>query len=125
MVPSDNDRKPAVQAGLVYTIFKNRNEFDIDVLYQAGIHNRPNTGRFDISWQYRLSPSLLPDWGIASQFNTVAELNSRWQEGEDVSHQFTLGLQWVHPTWVIEGGVIQNINNNNELSLILSTRFQF
>ncbi|KGJ99185.1 hypothetical protein [Thalassotalea sp. ND16A] len=125
VVPSDNDREPAIQAGFVYTLFKNKHEFDIDVLYREGIDNRPSNGQYDLSWQYRLSPSQLPDWGIVSQLNTVAELNGRWQEGNEMTNQVTLGLQWVHPRWVIEGGVIKNITNNNELSLILSTRFHF
>lgn len=125
VVPSDNEREPAVQAGFVYTFFKNRNEFDIDVVYQAGIDNQPDHGRYDLSWQYRLSPSLLPDWGIVSQINTVAELNGRWQQGNEMTHQVTLGLQWVNPRWVIEGGAIKNITNNHELSLLFSTRFHF
>ncbi|SEK56225.1 hypothetical protein SAMN05216262_101670 [Colwellia chukchiensis] len=49
VVPSDNDRDPAVQGGFVYTFFKGRYEFDIDALYQAGINNRPDSGRYDIS----------------------------------------------------------------------------
>ncbi len=125
VVPSDNEREPAVQAGFVYTFFKNKNEFDIDLLYQLGIDNRPDHGRYDLSWQYRISPSLLPDWGIVSQLNTVAELNGRWQQGNEMTHQVTLGLQWVNPRWVIEGGAIKSITNNHELSLILSTRFHF
>ena len=125
IVPSDNERDPAVQAGFVYTFFEDRHEFDVDVLYQAGIDNRPDSGRYDASWQYRLSPSLHPEWGIASELNTVAELNGRWKEGSGIIHQVTIGLQLVNPRWVIEGGIIKDINNVNDLSIILSTRFHF
>lgn len=125
IIPSDNDRDPAVQAGFVYTFFKDRYEFDIDALYQAGVDNRLDSGRYDISWQYRLSPSLYPDWGIESELNTVTELNGRWKEGNEITHQITIGLQLVNPAWVIEGGFVKNLNNNNDLSFLLSTRFHF
>lgn len=125
IVPSDNDRDPAVQVGFVYTFFKNRYEVDIDALYQAGVDNRPDSGRYDISWQYRLSPSFYPDWGIESELNAVTELNGRWKEGNEITHQVTIGLQLVNPTWVIEGGFVKDLNNNNDLSLLLSTRFHF
>ncbi|WP_057830551.1 hypothetical protein [Colwellia sp. TT2012] len=61
---SDNVREFAVQAGFVYTFFQGRHEFDIDALYQTGINSRADSGRYDISWQYRLLPSIYPDWGI-------------------------------------------------------------
>ncbi|NQY88227.1 MAG: hypothetical protein HRT51_10865 [Colwellia sp.] len=125
IVPSDHDRDPAVQAGFVYTFFKDRYEVDIDVLYQTGIDNRLNSGRYDLSWQYRLSPSLYPDWGVESEIHAVTELNGRWQEGNEITHQVTIGLQLINPTWVIEGGFIKNLNNNNDSSFLLSARFHF
>lgn len=124
IVSSDNDRDPAVQAGFVYTFFKDRYEFDIDALYQAGVDSRPDSGRYDISWQYRLLPAFYPDWGIESELNTVTELNGRWKEGNEITHQVTIGLQLVNPTWVIEGGFVKSLNNN-DLSFLLSTRFHF
>jgi len=125
IVPSDNERDPAVQAGFVYTFFENRYEFDIDALYQTGIDNRLDTGRYDISMQYRLLPSFYPDWGIESELNAVTELNGRWKKGNEITHQVTIGLQLVNPRWVIEGGLIKDISNNNDLSFLLSTRIHF
>ncbi|MCJ8319475.1 MAG: hypothetical protein MJK12_07565 [Colwellia sp.] len=125
IVPSNNDRNPAIQTGLVYTLFKDRYEIDIDVLYQVGLDNRADSGRYDISWQYRLSPSLYPDWGIASELHLVTELNGRWQQENKITHQVTIGFQWVNPTWVIEGGIVKDLNHNNDLSYLLSTRFHF
>ena len=125
IVPTENDRDAAVQAGFVFTHFKNRNEIDVDILYQSGIDNRLDSGRYDLSWQYRLSPVDRPDWGFASELNTVVELNGRWNEGNSVSHQLTLGLQWIHPKVVIEGGMVNDLNNANETRFILSTRFHF
>lgn len=123
--PSNKHRDPAIQVGFVYTFFKNRHAFDFDTLYQAGIDSRPNSGRYDISWQYRLSPSIYPDWGIAPEIYMVTELGGRWQAGDKITHQVTLGLQWVHSTWVIEGGIVRNLSNNNDLTLLLSSRFHF
>ena len=68
---------------------------------------------------------MYPDWGIESELNTVTELNGRWKEGNEITHQITIGLQLVNPAWVIEGGFVKNLNNNNDLSFLLSTRFHF
>lgn len=37
IVPTDNERDAAVQAGFVYTYFKDKNELDVDILYQEGL----------------------------------------------------------------------------------------
>lgn len=125
IVPTENDRDFAAQAGFVFTHFKNRNEIDIDALYQAGMDDREDSGRYDISWQYRLSPEERPDWGITQELNSVLELNGRWREGNNTVHQITAGLQLVNQKWVIEGGISKEISNGNELRYILSTRFHF
>lgn len=125
IVPTKEDRDAAVQAGFVFTHVKNRHEFDIDALYQSGIKDRADSGRYDISWQYRLSPSDYPVWGMGQELNSVLELNDRWDEGNNVTHQFTAGLQWIHQKWVIEGGIVKDINNAEETRYILSTRFHF
>ena len=124
-MPTENDRDTAVQAGFVFTHFKNRNEIDVDFLYQLGIDNRLDSGRYDLSWQYRLFPVDRPNWGFASELNTVVELNGRWAEDNTVTHQLTLGLQWIHQKVVIEGGMVNDLNNANETRFILSTRFHF
>jgi len=125
IVPTENDRDAAVQAGFVFTHVKNRHEIDIDALYQSGVNNRADRGRYDISWQYRLSPSEYPDWGIGQELNSVLELNGRWAEGNNITHQLTAGLQWIHQKLVIEGGIAKDINNAKETRFILSTRFHF
>ena len=125
IVSTEDDRDAAIQAGFVFTHVKNRHEIDIDALYQPGIENRANSGRYDISWQYRLSPSEYPDWGIGQELNSVLELNGRWTEGNNITHQLTVGLQWIHQKIVIEGGIVKDINNAEETWYILSTRFHF
>jgi len=124
-LPTEKEPDAAMQTGFVFTHFKNRHEIDFDALYQLGLKNRLDRGRYDISWQYRLSPSERPEWGFSNEINTVMELNGRWQENKNISHQLTLGLQWVQQSWVLEGGVSQELNNNQEQRALISTRFHF
>jgi len=123
VIPTDRDL--AIQTGFVFTHFNNRHEIDIDALYQAGLDDRPDNGRYDLSWQYRLSPVEYPGWGIAQEWYSILELNGRWREGRAVTHQLTTGLQWVHQTWVLEGGVAKDLNNEKELRYLLNIRFHF
>lgn len=125
IVPTDDDRDAAAQAGFVFTHFKNRHEIDIDALYRAGSNDRPDSGLYDISWQYRLSPTERSDWGLDQELNSVLELNGRWVEGSKAVHQITVGMQHIHQKWVIEGGLAKDFINGNELRYILSLRFHF
>ena len=125
IVPTENDDDMATQAGFVFTHFENRHEVDVDVLYQSGAGRRLNSGRYDISWQYRLIPVEHPDWGISQAINIVMELNGRWIENSNITNQITIGLQSVHQELVIEGGFARDLNNNKENLILLSTRFHF
>lgn len=125
LLPSQSEDDPATQAGLVFTRFKNRNEFDADLVYAFANGDRPDSARYDLSWQYRLSPARRPAWGLVPELNTVLELNGRWQQEDDVVHQVTAGLQWIHPRLVLEGGVVRDISNGDETLILLSTRLHF
>lgn len=125
IVPTEKDREEAFQGGFVFTHFKNRHEIDIDSLYQAGIKSRKDSGRYDVSWQYRLLPTERSTWGIPQEINSVLEINGRWLEGNELTHQITTGLQWIHQKVVLEGGITKDINNENETRYLLSTRFHF
>ncbi len=125
LASSQSDDDPAAQIGAVYTWFENRNEFDADLVFQAGSGDRPDAARYDLSWQYRLHPERYPEWGLSREWHGVIELNGRWRDGEDVVHQATVGLQWVHPRAVLEGGFARDISNGSEELLLLSTRFHF
>jgi hypothetical protein len=125
LLPSQSGNDAAAQAGLVFTHFKNRNEIDADILYRSGSDDRPDSARYDISWQYRLRPAKRPDWGLVPELNTVLELNARWREDEDTVHQVTAGLQWIHPRMVLDGGIARDISNGDETRVLLSTRFHF
>ena len=131
IAPTESDRNAAVQAGFVFTHFKNRNEIDVDVLYQAGMNDRKNSARYDVSWQFRLLPSERAEWGLTPELNSVLEFNGRWLEGNHwlegnrTVHQLTVGLQWIHQKWVLEGGIAKDISNGHESRYIMSTRFHF
>jgi len=125
IIPTEKDRDRAAQAGFVFTHVKNRHAIDLDALYQAGMENRTDSGRYDVSWQYRLSPVEYPDWGITQEINSVVELNGRWNEGNTMTQQLTLGLQWIHQKWVLDGAIVHDLNNTNEIRYLISTRFHF
>ena len=125
IIPTNSNRDAATQAGFVFTRFHNRYEIDVDALYQKGLDNRLDSGRYDISWQYRINPNVLPDWGIGNQVFTVLELNGRWQQGNKTSQQLTAGLTWAKAKYVIEGGFVKELNHNEDMHFVLSTRFHF
>lgn len=123
IVPTDDERDGALQAGAVFTHFRGRNEFDLDVLFRQGLGDYDNTARYDMSWQYRFSPYEYSEWGIPHEWYIATELGGRWAQGGRMVHQFTLGLQWVVKRWVIEGGVTQDMNSPNQTQFLLSIRF--
>jgi hypothetical protein len=125
IIPTANGRDLSAQAGFVYTLFFNRHELDLGALYQKDLNDWPDSGRYDVSWQYRLFPADYPDWGIANELYSVLELNGRWHEKDNMTHQVTAGLQLINQKFVIEGGIIKDINNEHDLRYVISTRFHF
>lgn len=125
LAPAQSSQDSALQAGLVYTHFKNSNEIDSDLVYRIGNGDRPDSARYDISWQYRLMPARRPAWGLTPEVYTVLELNGRWRDNTETAHQLTAGLQWIHPQLVIEGGVVRDISNGDDTIILLSTRLHF
>ncbi len=125
VVPTESDRDGRAQVGAVATFFRRRYEWDLDALWIQGLGDAPNAARYDVSWQYRLTPATYPEWGVKSEWDGVLELNGRWVEGNTFVHQFTVGLQWIHRRWILEGGVVQDLNGPNDTSLVLGTRIRF
>ncbi len=125
VVPTISDRDGRLQAGAVATFSRGRYAWDLDVLWVQGVGNAPNAARYDVSWQYRLTPASYPEWGVGSEWDGVLELNGRWIEGNTFVHQVTAGLQWIHLRWVLEGGIVQDMNGPQDTRLVLSTRFHF
>lgn len=126
VAPTDSDRDLKASAGFVVTHVNDKHEIDVDALWQYGIDDAPNTLRYDLSWQYRIYPQEFPEWGLSSLVNTVFEFAGRGVEGDTVVQQITGGLQWVvTPRWVLEGGIIQDINGPDDTNYIVSARFHF
>ncbi len=125
VVPLEGVKDEALQSGFVFTYFKDRYELDIDALYQPGTGQRRDSGRFDLSWQYRLAPEQRPNWGLPTEIHLVLELNGRWRKGDSISQQITAGLQWITSQRVIEVGVAKDLSKGNDLLCILSTRLHF
>lgn len=125
VVPTKSNRETQLQLGAVATIYQQRMEWDFDVLWIAGLDNTKDRARYDIAWQYRLSPAVYPDWGISNEWHVDLELGGRWIEQNTMVHQVTVALQSVHRQWVFEGGIIQDLNEQNEVQYILSSRYHF
>ena len=125
VLASDSERDGALQLGWVATFYRDRNSLDIDALFRSGLGSRRDDGRYDVSWQYRLAPTQYPEWGFPKEWYSVLELNGRWREGDSIDHQLTAGFQRVQHNWVLEGGIIQTINNEHETQLFISTRHHF
>ena len=125
VIPTESDRDAHLQAGVVATFYKGRTEWDIDALWIQGLGNATNRARYDIAWQYRLSPAVYPDWGSGQEWALDLELGGRWNEGNAMVHQATIGLQSIHRQWVFEAGLVQDLNGPDDTHLIFSTRFHF
>ncbi len=125
VIPTESGRDGAIQAGAVATFYRGRYAWDLDVLYQSGRADRPDAGRYDISWQYRLTPAEYPDWGLVPEWDVVLELGGRYSEGQSTTHQATGGLQWVHRRWVLEGGLTKDLNGPRDRRALVSFRWHF
>ncbi len=125
IIPTKSERDGAIQLGAVSTFYQNRYEVDANILFRQGLGKTKNSGRYDLSWQYRLSPDKYPEWGLSSEWDVVLELNGRFIQGQNITHQVTTGLQWIHKQWVLEGGVYKDVNNNYDTGFLVSTRFHF
>jgi len=123
LIPTNGASDGGVQGGAVATFYQGRHELDVDGLWGQGFGQSPNVARYDIAYQYRLMPAQYPESGLTSQWNIDVEYNGRYKQGTHLIHQTTLGLQWVHPSWVLEGGVIQDINHPHDTQFIVSMRF--
>ncbi len=122
VIQTTNRSNGGAQGGAVATFYKGRLELDVDALWEQGFGQSLNRSQYDVSYQFRLSPAEYPESGLTSQWNAVLEYNGRWQQNQTLIHQATIGLQWIHPTWILEGGVIQDINGPHDTQFIISTR---
>ncbi|MBL4744467.1 MAG: hypothetical protein JKX87_07565 [Cycloclasticus sp.] len=97
-----------------------------DAAWQAGGVYTKYLGRYDVSWQYRLSPANYPDWGSPdAEKDSVIELNGRWHEDNGMTHQVTLGLQRITQQWVLEAGFVKNVSKQHHTQVLVSVRFHY
>ena len=125
VLPTESKRDGGLQVGAVATFYRRRYEWDLDFLWVKGLNDAADSARYDVSWQYRITPAVYPKWGIASEWDGVLELNGRWTEGNETIHQVTAGLQWIHRRWVLEGGIVRDLNDPKDARIVLSTRIHF
>jgi len=123
LIPTNSMSNGGVQGGAVATFYKGRHELDLSGLFKQGFGKSLNRAQYDASYQFRLSPAQYPGSDLTSQWNTVVEYNGRWQQTQQLIHQATLGLQWVHPSWILEGGIIQEFNAKHNSQVLLSVRY--
>ncbi len=124
-VPTDSNLDSQISAGMVATMYRKRSEWDIDLVWMQGLGRGGNNARYDVSWQYRLTPSKYPEWGIPTEWQSVVELGGRYAEGSEMVHQLTVGALWVHPSWVLEAGIIRDLNGSEITSILLGIRKHF
>jgi len=115
----DHDGHARPQLGTVATWFRDRHEIDADLVAVGRGNGNPASGRYDLSWQYRLNP------GERAWWMSVLELGGRWQVGGTTTQQFTVGLQRIDGPWVIEGGIVHDVNNRHDTSVLLGVRYHF
>ena len=124
-IPTDPARDAGLSLGAVATLYRHRHEWDLDALWVEGLENRPDQARYDLAWQYRLSPAEYPEWGSGSEWDLDLELGSRWQRGGKMVHQATLGIQSIRARWVLEGALVRDLNASRDTRYILSVRFHY
>ncbi len=136
-----------VIAGGTYTLQTLDYEFDMDLRYifnnEANNFEFGDVFKYNLAYQKRIWPSILPDRGIYNQWNAVLELNGVYEEksesgGNDVASSggntvyLSPGIQFVTKRAVAEFSflypVIQDLNGSQletDYSLALSFRYNF
>ncbi len=125
LLPTTTNTDARLQGGVVATFYSGRSEFDANVLWQDGAGISPASRRYDLAYQYRLSPAQYPKWGPVSEWDIDVELGGRYTEGLGTTHQLTTGLQWIHRRWVLEVGFIKDLNKRRDRQVLLSLRVHY
>ena len=126
LVPTDASRDLRAQAGAVATFFGRRTETDLDLVWQDGRGASPTRLRYDLAWQYRLWPARHTGWSAdATEWDLDLELGGRHTAGAGTTRQATVGLQWIHARWVLEGGVVKDLNKEKQRQILMSVRVHF
>jgi hypothetical protein len=136
-----------VIAGAAYTYQTLDFEVDADLRYifnqEANDFEFGDVFKYNLSYQKRIFPTILPDEGLYNQWNALIELNGIYSQrsesfgstvGASGGHTVYLspGTQFVSQRGIIEASiqlpVIQDLNGNQveaDYTLVLSFRYQF
>ena len=63
--------------------------------------------------------------GLGERHGSAFLRGAAGREGEAMVHQVTGGLQWIHRNWVLEGGVVQDLNGPEVTRTVVSVRLHF
>ncbi len=136
-----------VIAGGTYTLQTLDHEFDMDLRYifnnEANNFEFGDVFKYNLAYQKRIWPSILPDRGIYNQWNAVLELNGAFNRKSELGGSavassggntvyLSPGIQFVTKRSVYELSflypVIQDLNGSQleaDYSLALSFRYNF
>jgi len=136
-----------VIAGVTYTLQTLDHQFDMDLRYifnnEANDFEFGDIFKYNLAFQKRVWPSILPDKGVYSQWNAVLELNGVLERKSELGGNsvagsggntlyLSPGVQFVTKRSVFEFSflypVVQNLNGNQietDYSLVLSYRYNF
>ncbi len=99
-----------------------RNDECVAVHKTSGISNAPR----ETSPLWGAKRVLRGKFGcVLAAYRMSAELGGRYAEGSEMVHQLTVGALWVHPSWVLETGIIQDLNGPDTTSFLLGIRKHF
>lgn len=124
LIPTNNTSDGGAQLGAVATYFKDRDEIDATLVGASGFGKTLNSVRYDLSWQRRLAPLILPEWGLPVTLHSVLEYNGRVIQKSHLIHQITAGLQMATANVIVEGGVYKDLNLPNRTGVIVGFRFR-
>jgi hypothetical protein len=108
-VPVEGGQASQIQVGGVYTYYRDRTQWDVDAIWRPERSGMPASGRYDIAWDFRLSPAEYPDWAPVGEWHLIAELNGRYVEGIGTDNRLLAAGRYTRRSWLLEFGVDHGI----------------
>ncbi len=134
-------------AGILFTIQSLGQEFDIDLTYQSNTESNNfefgDVLKYNLAYQKRVLPQVLPERGVYSQVNLVLEFNGEYAQkdksgGSRVKDSggntlfISPGIQWASKRWILETSIqlpiIQDLNGSQletDWTVVTSIRLTF
>ncbi|MBD3608940.1 MAG: hypothetical protein HUJ30_00140, partial [Gammaproteobacteria bacterium] len=123
LISEQSDNSPQFGGAITYS--RGRSEIDFSAFWRQGTGMMTDMKRYDLSWQYRLVPSVRPDWESVPEWYGVIELGARWMDEPSIPHQLTVGIQRLAGPLVLEGGVVMPVEGDADNQYIMSARYRF